>query len=152
MRQTGRSRAVRKADSYRLDEGIASNHFTGKFGQVPTRFAHWETLLMTGFDDRESSFENKFKHDKELEFKATARRNKLLGLWAANLLGIHGAEAETYAKSVVKADLEKPGDQDVVDKVMADFKARGVELSEHRLRKQMSELMTTAVAQVNSEA
>jgi len=107
---------------------------------------------MSSFDDRETSFENKFKHDKELEFKATARRNKLLGLWAAELLGISGAEAETYAKSVIRADLEKPGEQDVVDKVMADFKARGVELSEHRLKKRMAELMATAVAQVQAEA
>jgi hypothetical protein len=106
---------------------------------------------MSSFDERESSFENKFKHDKELEFKATARRNKLLGLWAANLLGIHGAEAETYAKSVVKADMEKPGDQDVVDKVLADFKERGVDMSEHRLRKQMTELLAAAVTQIKSE-
>jgi hypothetical protein len=106
---------------------------------------------MTGFDERQSSFENKFKHDKELEFKATARRNKLLGLWAANLLGIHGAEAETYAKTVVKADMEKPGDQDVVDKLLGDFKQRGVDMSEHRLRKQMTELMTAAVGQIRSE-
>src|SRR4051812_1700872 len=106
---------------------------------------------MTSFEDRESSFENKFKHDKELEFKATARRNKLLGLWAANLLGIHGAEAETYAKTVVKADLEQPGDQDVVNKLLGDFKGRGIEMSEHRLRKQMVELMSAAVAQIKSE-
>jgi hypothetical protein len=106
---------------------------------------------MSSFDERESSFENKFKHDKELEFKATARRNKLLGLWAANLLGIHGADAETYAKSVVKADMEQPGDQDVVDKVLGDFKERGVDMSEHRLRKQMTELMTAAVSQIKSE-
>jgi len=106
---------------------------------------------MSSFDERESSFENKFKHDKELEFKATARRNKLLGLWAANLLGIHGAEAETYAKTVVKADMEKPGDQDVVDKLLGDFKQRGVDMSEHRLRKQMTELMTAAVGQIRSE-
>jgi hypothetical protein len=106
---------------------------------------------MSSFDERESSFENKFKHDKELEFKATARRNKLLGLWAANLLGIHGADAETYAKSVVKADMEKPGDQDVVDKLLRDFKERGVDMSEHRLRKQMTELMTAAVGQIRSE-
>ncbi|GAB2176051.1 DUF1476 domain-containing protein [Dongia sp. agr-C8] len=106
---------------------------------------------MSSFDERESSFENKFKHDKELEFKATARRNKLLGLWAANLLGIHGADAEAFAKSVVKADMEKPGDQDVVDKLLADFKQRGVDMSEHRLRKQMTELMTAAVAQIKSE-
>jgi hypothetical protein len=106
---------------------------------------------MSSFDERESSFENKFKHDKELEFKATARRNKLLGLWAANLLGIHGAEAETYAKTVVKADMEKPGDQDVVDKLLGDFKQRGIDMSEHRLRKQMTELMTAAVGQIRSE-
>jgi hypothetical protein len=107
---------------------------------------------MTGFDDRQSSFENKFKHDKELEFKAIARRNKLLGLWAANQLGIHGADAEAYAKSVVKADFEKPGDQDVVDKVLADFKERGIEMSDHRLRKQMTELLGAAIEQIKSEA
>ena len=107
---------------------------------------------MTGFDDREASFENKFKHDKELEFKAMSKRNKLLGLCAANLLGIHGAEAETYAKSVIAADFKAPGDQDVADKVMADFKQRGVEMSEHRLRKQMTELMQTAISQVKTEA
>jgi hypothetical protein len=107
---------------------------------------------MSSFDDRETSFENKFKHDKELEFKATARRNKLLGLWAANLLGVHGAEAETYAKTVVKADLEQPGDQDVVNKLLGDFKQRGIEMSEHRLRKQMTELMSAAIAQIRAEA
>jgi len=106
---------------------------------------------MSSFDERESSFENKFKHDKELEFKATARRNKLLGLWAANLLGIHGADAETYAKTVVKADLEQPGDQDVVDKLLGDFKQHGIDMSEHRLRKQMTELMSSAVSQIKSE-
>jgi hypothetical protein len=106
---------------------------------------------MSSFDEREASFENKFKHDKELEFKAISRRNKLLGLWAANLLGIHGAEAETYAKAVLKADLEQPGDQDVVDKVLGDFKQRGVDMSEHRLRKQMTELLSAAVAQIRAE-
>jgi hypothetical protein len=106
---------------------------------------------MSSFDERESSFENKFKHDKELEFKATARRNKLLGLWAANLLGVHGADAEAYAKSVVKADMERPGDQDVVDKLLGDFKERGIDMSEHRLRKQMTELMSAAVSQIKSE-
>jgi hypothetical protein len=107
---------------------------------------------MTGFDDREASFENKFSHDKELEFKATARRDKLLGLWAANLLGIHGAEAEAYAKSVIKADLTAPGVHDVVAKLLGDFKQQGVDISEHRVRKQVSELMTTALAQIRSES
>src|SRR5215467_3039702 len=99
---------------------------------------------MSSFDEREASFENKFKHDKELEFKATARRNKLLGLWAAEMLGIHGAEAEAYDKSLIKADLEKAGHQDVAHKILTDFKARGVEMSEHRLHKQITKLMAAA--------
>jgi hypothetical protein len=113
----------------------------GAKGQMP----------MTTFDERESSFENKFKHDRELQFKVNARRNKLLGLWAAGQLGIHGAEAEAYAKAVVVADFEKPGDQDVVDKLMGDFKAHNIEMSESRLRKQMSELLTAATTQIKSE-
>ncbi len=106
---------------------------------------------MTTFDERETAFENKFKHDKELEFKVTSRRNKLLGLWAAKLLGIDGAEAETYAKAVLSADFEKPGDQDVVNKLMADFKAKNVDMSEHRLRKQMDEFFSTAKQQIMTE-
>jgi hypothetical protein len=106
---------------------------------------------MTTFDERESSFEAKFKHDKELMFKVNARRNKLLGLWAANLLGIHGADAETYAKEVVKSDFVTPGDHDVLHKVLADFQAKKVEMSEHRLRKQMDDLMRIATEQVQHE-
>jgi hypothetical protein len=106
---------------------------------------------MTTFDERESSFEAKFKHDKELQFKVNARRNKLLGLWAANLLGIHGADAETYAKEVVKSDFVTPGDHDVLHKVLGDFQARKVEMSEHRLRKQMDDLMKIATEQVQHE-
>ena len=106
---------------------------------------------MTTFDDRESSFENKFKHDKELQFRVNARRNKLLGLWAANLLGIHGTDAETYAKDVVKSDFATPGDHDVLHKVLRDFQAKGVEMSEHRLRKQMDDLMKIAADQVLNE-
>lgn len=106
---------------------------------------------MTTFDERESSFETKFKHDKELQFKVNARRNKLLGLWAANLLGIHGVDAETYAKDVVKSDFSTPGDHDVLHKVLADFKAKNVDMSEHRLRKQMDDLMKIAAEQVQHE-
>ena len=106
---------------------------------------------MTTFDERESSFEAKFKHDKELQFKVNARRNKLLGLWAANLLGIHGADAEAYAKDVVKADFAAPGDHDVLQKVLKDFQAKSVEMSEHRLRKQMDDLMKIATDQIRSE-
>lgn len=106
---------------------------------------------MTTFDERESSFEAKFKHDKELQFKVNARRNKLLGLWAANLLGIHGADAESYAREVVKSDFATPGDHDVLHKVLGDFTAKKVEMSEHRLRKQMDDLMKIATDQVQNE-
>lgn len=106
---------------------------------------------MTTFDERESSFEAKFKHDRELQFKVTARRNKLLGLWAANLLGIHGVDAENYAKEVVKSDFATPGDHDVLQKVLGDFQAKKVEMSEHRLRKHMDDLMKIATDQIRNE-
>jgi hypothetical protein len=106
---------------------------------------------MASFDDREKGFEQKYKHDKELEFKINARRNKLLGLWAAAEMKLPPAEQEAYAKSVVMVDLDRPGDQDVVDKLVADFKAKGMELSEHRLRRQMNELLETARRQVMGE-
>jgi hypothetical protein len=106
---------------------------------------------MATFDDREKGFEQKYKHDKELEFKINARRNKLLGLWAAQELGIPAGEREAYAKSVVMADFEKPGDDDVVQKILTDFKQKGVALSEHQLRKQMTALRDAARQQVMSE-
>jgi len=107
---------------------------------------------MTNFNEREKGFEARFKHDQELQFKAMARRNKLLGLWAAELLGISEGDAEAYAKEVVKADFLKPGDEDVYEKVMADFEAKGVEMSEHRLRKRMEELLGEARRQIMQEA
>lgn len=106
---------------------------------------------MATFDEREKGFEQKYKHDKEMEFKINARRNKLLGLWAAKELGIADADAEAYARSVVMADFEKPGDDDVVEKVVADYKQKGIEMSEHRLRKQMAELLETARQQIMSD-
>lgn len=106
---------------------------------------------MTTFDERESAFENKFKHDKELEFKVNSRRNKLLGLWAAKLLGFDGVEAETYAKEVVASDFVEAGDHDVLKKVLKDFQAKNVDISEHRLRKQMDELLAAAKQQVMTE-
>jgi hypothetical protein len=106
---------------------------------------------MTTFDERESSFEAKFKHDKELQFRVNSRRNKLLGLWAANLLGVHGADAEAYAKDVVKSDFSSPGDHDVLQKVLGDFQAKKIEMSEHRLRKQMDDLLKIATDQIRSE-
>jgi hypothetical protein len=106
---------------------------------------------MTTFDERESTFEAKFKHDRELQFRVNNRRNKLLGLWAANLLGVHGADAEAYAKEVVKSDFATPGDHDVLHKVLGDFQAKKVEMSEHRLRKQMDDLMRIAADQIQNE-
>ena len=106
---------------------------------------------MTTFDKREEGFEKKFAHDEELRFKAMARRNKLLGLWAAEKLGLAGGEADAYAKSVVMADLEEPGDEDVFRKVRGDFDAKGVDQTDHQIRRTMDELLATAVAQVSKE-
>ena len=106
---------------------------------------------MTTFNDREKAFEDKYKHDQDLQFKVEVRRNKLLGLWAAELLGITGSEAEAYAKEVVSADFEEPGDADLVRKVMADLSAKNVDMSESRLRKKMDELRDEAKHQVMNE-
>jgi hypothetical protein len=107
---------------------------------------------MAGFNEREKAFESKFKHDEELRFKANARRNKLLGLWAAEKMGLGEAEASAYAIEVVKSDFVKAGDDDVLHKVLTDLQARGVDTSEHLVRKHMDALMETAIAQVSSEA
>lgn len=104
---------------------------------------------MTTFDDREHAFEAKFAHDEEMQFKAQARCNKLLGLWAAALMGKSGDEAETYAKSVVKADFEEAGHEDVVRKVAGDL---GDASSADEIRAKMAELLVEAKAQIMSEA
>lgn len=105
---------------------------------------------MSSFDKRKDGFENKFAHDEELRFKATARRNKLLGLWAAEKMGLAGAEADEYAKSVVKADFEEPGDEDVFRKVRGDFDAKNIDQSDHQIRRTMEELMATAIGQIEA--
>ena len=105
---------------------------------------------MTTFDKREEGFEKKFAHDEELQFKANARRNKLLGHWAAEKLGLTGADAEAYAKAVVMADFEEAGDDDVFRKVNTDFQAKGVVQSEHQIRRTMEELMNAAIAQIKA--
>jgi hypothetical protein len=105
---------------------------------------------MTTFDKREEGFEKKFAHDEELKFKATARRNKLLGMWAAEKMGISGPAAEVYAKEVVAADFEEPGDQDVFRKIRRDFDAKGVVQSDHQIRRTMDELMEQAVVQIRA--
>lgn len=104
---------------------------------------------MSGFDKRREGYESKFAHDQDLRFRATARRNKLLGLWAAEKLGITGAAAEDYAKEVVKADFEEAGDDDVFRKVRKDFDAKSIAVSDHQIRREMEELMATAVEQVS---
>lgn len=106
---------------------------------------------MSGFDKRKSGEEAKFALDQELRFKANARRNKLLGLWAAELLGKTGEAASAYAIEVVKADFEAPGDEDVFRKVRGDFDKAGVAMTDHQIQRQMSELMETAVEQVKAE-
>jgi hypothetical protein len=105
---------------------------------------------MTTFDKREEGFERQFAHDQELRFKANARRNKLLGLWAAQKLGMSGAEAEAYAKEVIIADLEEAGDDDVFRKIRKDFDAKGVKDSDHQIRRTMDELMAAAIAQLKA--
>lgn len=106
---------------------------------------------MASFDDREKTYERKFAHDEETRFKINARRNKLLGLWVAELLDMESDEAEAYAKQVVRADFDEPGEEDVFRKVWGDLQERGVEISEHRVRRQMAELLETAREQVTSE-
>ena len=105
---------------------------------------------MTTFDKREEGFEKQFAHDEELRFKATARRNKLLGLWAAQKMGLSGAEADAYANEVVTADLEEPGEDDVFRKIRRDFDARGVNLSDHQIRRTMTEMMANAILQIKA--
>jgi hypothetical protein len=101
---------------------------------------------VTTFDKREEGFEKKFAHDEELRFKALARRNKLLGMWAAGLLGKSGPDADAYAKEVVMADLEEAGDEDVVRKLVKDLAGKGI--TDQQIRAQMNELLEQAAAQV----
>src|SRR5262249_25098577 len=98
----------------------------------------------------EEGFEKQFAHDEELRFKATARRNKMLGMWAAEKLGLAGAAADAYAKDVVMVDLEKTGPDDVFSKLRKDFDAKGVQQSDHQIRRTMDELMQQAVAQIKA--
>ena len=102
---------------------------------------------MTTFDKREEGFEKKFAHDEELRFKANARRNKLVGLWAAQKLGLTGTEADAYAKEVVLAEVEGTG---VAAKLRKDFDAKGVAQSEHQIKRTMDELMAQAIAQIKA--
>lgn len=103
---------------------------------------------MTTFDERKDAYESKFAHDAELKFRAEARRNRMLGQWAAAELGKTGADADAYALSIVQADLEEAGDDDVFRKIRADFDAAGVNQSDHQIRRQMDELLIQAAEQI----
>ncbi len=99
-------------------------------------------------EDRKNAFENKYAHDAEVRFRAEARRNKLLGQWAAEKFGKTGEEADAYVKEVIKSDFQEAGDDDVFRKLRADFDAAGIEMSDHRIRRTMEELMVEAFRQI----
>ena len=103
---------------------------------------------MSTMKDRENAFENKFAHDAEMQFKAEARRNKLLGLWAAELLGKSGDDAAEYAKEVVKADFEEAGDEDVIRKLLGDLTGAGTDVSEADIRAKLKEMTAEAKRQI----
>ena len=105
---------------------------------------------MTSFDEREKGFERKFAHDEELRFKSTVRRNKLIGLWAAQKLGLSGDEAEAYAKSIVKADFQEPGDADVLRKLRTDLSAKGIDMSEDDLHRVLIDKLAEAIGQIEA--
>lgn len=105
---------------------------------------------MTTFDDREKGFEAKYALDQEQEFKAVARRNKSLGLWAADKMGLSPDSADQYASAVVRADFEQPGEEDVFRKVAGDFKGSGLTVSEGEIQSKMDELMSIAREQIRA--
>jgi len=109
-----------------------------------------EGVQMGLFGDREKSFEDKFAHDEELRFKAHARRDRLVGLWAAELMGLKGAEADKYAETLIRADLKEPGDADIVRKLLADFGSKSVKLSEHQIRRTLDEKLAQAVLDIEA--
>jgi hypothetical protein len=105
---------------------------------------------MSTFDKREEGFESKFAHDEELRFKAHARRNKLVGLWAAEKLGMTGAAAETYAANIVAGDLDNPNSDSVFSTLRKDFDEKGVAQSDHQIRRTMDEAMERAIAEIQT--
>lgn len=111
--------------------------------------AHWGEA-MTTFDRREEAFEKQFAHDEELRFKATARRNKLLGLWAAEQLGLKGAEADSYALALVMSEFEDTADHDVLHKIRKDFDAKGISQSDHQIGRHATELMAQAIEAIKA--
>jgi hypothetical protein len=135
-----------------LEQNAAYMQRSGRVGREGFAAAVvWSREPMTTFDKREEGFEKKFAHDEELRFKATARRNKNLGLWAAQKLGLFGAEAEAYAKAVVIVDFDSPGEEDVFRKLRADFDAKGLgTVSDQEIRRTMDDLLAKAVEEIKS--
>jgi len=152
---SGRSRSYQRVSHA---SGIVRSHdlarkvcnFSGKIMRWADGRSRNSEAGMTTFDKREEGFEKRFALDEELRFKANARRNKLLGLWAAEKLGKSGAEADAYAKEVVIADLEESGEEDVFRKIRGDFDAKGVTESDHQIRRTMDELMAKAVTEIKA--
>jgi hypothetical protein len=103
---------------------------------------------MTTFDERERAFESKFAHDEELRFRVVARRNRLLGAWAARLMGLSDAEADAYAKDVIRADFEEAGDEDVIRKLLGDLTAAGVEIDDSKIREALAHKESEARRQI----
>ena len=105
---------------------------------------------MTTFNDREEGFESKFAHDEELEFKATARRNRMLGLWAGELMGLAQANLDEYAAAIVRADVTEPNDEDVLRRVSRDLEGAGIAVTEGQVRGKMDELLAVARGQLQA--
>jgi hypothetical protein len=118
--------------------------------RVNSLFPFAEATAMTTFDKREEGFEKQFAHDEELRFKATARRNKMLGLWAAERLGLTGGDAENYAREIVLAEFEQGGDRAVIEKIRKDLAAKGVVQSEHQITRIMTDLTGKAIADIRA--
>ena len=134
------------------DEAKGFLHRRGGRPYIRVEYSSWKGLNMSSFDDRKRGEEAKFALDAATEFKVMARRNKLLGIWAAELLGLEGPAVEEYAKSVVISDLEEAGDDDVFRKVRSDFDAQSVDRSDQRIREHMAELLPIAREQILNEA
>jgi hypothetical protein len=107
---------------------------------------------MSAFEDREKAFEDKYKHDQDLQFRIASRRARLIGLWAAERLGITGEQADAYAQDVVSVDLDEPGHADIIRKLQADFTARKIEISDHRITRELERLWDVARQQVAPES
>ncbi|WP_346432946.1 DUF1476 domain-containing protein [Breoghania sp.] len=135
-------------DHIYMQDAVTVTAFTGN----RSRPVSGQEKTMSTFNKREDAFENRYVNDEEMQFKAMARRNRLLGQWAAEKMGVTGEEAVEYAKTVVRADLEEPGEEDVFRKIRSDFDAAKVEQSDHQIRRTMEELMSEAIAQVKGES